>query len=344
MADTPDKGAAMELGITMTDGGEDQGAALDTLVETRTEFNAANEAFQADPENEELKTSFESVQEKYSQAQSNYGNFFKSEGDWPDDWRDKYLEKVEGDDEAKEKLSKRLGRYASPVAALDALIAAQNKISSGDMSSKLPDNPTDTELAEYRKENGIPEESSDYKIELADGLTIGDEDKPIIDNFLAAAHADNFSPKEVNTVLNWYYNNEDTILAERHEKDLEYKDAAHEELRAEWGADYKSNTNAIENYFADAPDGLYDAIRFGRAPDGTPIGLMPDALRFFASKARASNPASTLVPGTGEAQLDNLQEEITAIEKEMGTKEWYKDKAKQERYMKLISARDKIKG
>ena len=58
---------------------------------------------------------------------------------WGEDWRDKV---AKGD---AKKLS-RLGRYASPEAVVDALIAAQNRISSGDLKPTLKKDATPEQI------------------------------------------------------------------------------------------------------------------------------------------------------------------------------------------------------
>jgi len=92
-----------------------------------------------------------------------------------DKWGENWREEHSGGDE---KTLKRLQRYTDPGAVINALTAAQNKIASGDMGAKLPENATETELADYRKATGVPETAADYDVQLPNGMVIGEEDQP----------------------------------------------------------------------------------------------------------------------------------------------------------------------
>ena len=83
-----------------------------------------------------------------------------------------------------DKKLKKLGRYASPQAALDALFNAQARISSGELKAPLKEDATPEEKAAWRAENNIPETPDKYELKLSDGLIVGDADKPLVDDFL----------------------------------------------------------------------------------------------------------------------------------------------------------------
>ena len=349
MAETPDLGAA-ETAFT---------EAETTFKRVETEYISAQDAWKADENNEALKSAFTEHETKYNQSKATYDSAktalddlkaAANKGYWPENWRDQYVEKQVGKDGKpladadKTKLLKRLARYTSPQAALDALISAQDKIASGKLASKLPENPTEEELKQWRKDNNVPEDSKSYNLTLGEGLVVGEDDKAIVEGFLEHAHKSNMPQNHVTDVLNWYYSNEDKIIAQRHEADATYLQESTDELRNEWGTEFRSNVNLISNFFADAPEGLYEQIRTARAADGTPLGSMPNLMRFFAGKARELNPAGALVPGTGTKQMDSLIDEIETLEKRMGSDEnWHKDTRAHERYQALIAARDNLK-
>ena len=106
---------------------------------------------------------------------------------WGEDWRDKV---AKGD---AKKLS-RLSRYASPEAVIDALISAQNRISSGDLKPILKKDATEEQVKEYREAMGIPEAPDKY--DLGDVVPAG-ADKTMIEDFLKTAHATNQTPQQV---------------------------------------------------------------------------------------------------------------------------------------------------
>ena len=82
-----------------------------------------------------------------------------AQGIWGDDWR----EKLAGGDEKK---LARYSKYASPQALADALVNAQTLISKGEHKKALPVDATPEAMAEWRKNNGIPDKPENYKIDV----------------------------------------------------------------------------------------------------------------------------------------------------------------------------------
>lgn len=94
------------------------------------------------------------------------------------DWREDWLDKMAGTDE---KAKNILGKYASPKAVADALLAATKKISSYKPEVSLPENPTEEDLNKYRKAYNIPESPDKYDTKLDKGIVIGENDKPLVE-------------------------------------------------------------------------------------------------------------------------------------------------------------------
>lgn len=258
---------------------------------------------------------------------------------WGDDWRQSYA----GDDD---KMQKRLERYASPKAALDALVSAQNKIASGDLKSTLPTDASDEEKATWRTENGIPETAKDYNIELPNGLVIGEADQPVVDGFLENAHKTNMHPSQVNDSLAWYFEAQENALAQQDEADDVSKQATEDELRLEWGGDYRRNVQLANNLLDGAPKGMKEQILGARLPTGEMMGNNPDALRWLSQMSREINPVATVVPGSGANAMQAIETEVAELKGLMGdrTSEYWKGpkaKANQARYLELITAQQK---
>jgi hypothetical protein len=128
--------------------------------------------------------------------------------DWAPDWR----EKLSGGDK---KELERLARLASPVELYKSYRALEQRVSSGDVKKPLPENPTPEQIAEYRKERGIPETPEAYKIELPHGIVPGEADKPLLEAFTKAVHEKNWDNDKVNEALSWYFSEQDRQKALR---------------------------------------------------------------------------------------------------------------------------------
>jgi len=254
----------------------------------------------------------------------------------------------EGFAKGDEKLAKRLARYSSVDSALEALVAAQDKIAKGEHKTPLGADATPEEIAAFRAANGIPEKPEDYKIELADNLVVGEADKPLVDAFLKEiAHPGNMPPGEANKVLSWYFAQQEAAAEERTQLDFNAKEQGEEALREEWGSEFKLNKNLIIGMLDSAPDGVGDSILSARTADGTPLASHPATLRWLADMAREINPVATVVPGSGTNAAQTIETELAGLTKMMGDKnsEYWKgplaDK-NQERYRQLIEVQQKL--
>lgn len=270
------------------------------------------------------------------------GNQSETQSVWPDTWREAYA----GEDE--KKLS-RVSKYASPTAAFDALIAAQNKISSGEYKqiTPFPESGTDEEKNAWRASNGIPEAPDKYDLNFESGLVIGEDDKPIIDDFLNSAHSKNLPPDAVKSTIEWYYQNQEKMAEERAAADKELQNSTEDALRAEWGNEYRANLNRIHGLLDMAPEGVKDKILDARFIDGTPLGSDPDALKFLIDLALQVNPATTLVPGAGDNINGAIADELANLEKMMGNKtsDYWKGphaEKNQQRYRDLVKAQERM--
>lgn len=252
---------------------------------------------------------------------------------WSETWRQDYA----GEDEAK---LEKLGRYASPTAAFDALFAANQKISSGEYkrAAVFPEKGTDEEKSAWRTAQGIPEAPDKYDL--------GEVDENLKASVAQRAFESNLSPQVAKTFVDWHT---DQLEAEKEalaEADLAANETTEDELRAEWGNEYRTNINKINGLLDTAPEGVRDDILGARLASGKPLGSDSNALKFLIDLALIQNPTTTLVPDGGN-MADSIQDEILSLESMMGNKhsEYHKgpksDKL-QTRYRELISARDKV--
>lgn len=199
------------------------------------------------------------------------------------------------------------------------------------------------EVAEWRKANGIPEKAEDYYNALPEGMVFGEEDKPGVTKFLTDMHALNAPPAMVSKALEVFVAAQQEAAEARSEKDLADRDSTSETLRAEWGADYKANVNAMSAFVkANVPEADQANFLNGRMGDGTPIFSHPGMVKAFAQLGRVFNPTGTTTPGGGMDKLDAIEDAIKGYEKRMHTKEWFKDTKAQEHYRQLVTARDNM--
>jgi len=258
-----------------------------------------------------------------------------NEGYWPADWR----ETVSKDDA---KMLGRLGRYASPEAAMQALIAAQNRISAGELKPVLGKNPTADQLKEFREANGIPETPDKY--DLGDmGKTLS---KDAVDLLLAEAHATNQTPAQVQASLKAYNSVFAKAMEMRHENDVAAKQASEDALRAEWGPEFRRNLNLVHGLLdGNASQPLKNQVLGARLPDGTLLGSSPEVLKLLVSLALVQNPSGVVVPGSEANPLQGVEDEIGKIEKAMRENRtaYNKDEKMQARYRELLGAREQMK-
>ena len=255
-------------------------------------------------------------------------------GYWPDNWR----EQVAGDDE---KVKERLGRYASPGEVAKALIAAQNKISAGELRPSLGKNASAEEVAEYRKALGIPEAPDKYDLDLGGGLVVADDDRPLVQKFLDAAHRTNQTPDQVRAGLRAYYEITEAAEAQRSALDEQTRVSAEEALRTEWGAEYRANVNRITQLLDGVmgPEAKAEFLN-ARQADGTPVFNNPEILKALANLALIQNPSGAVLPAGGTQS--GIEDRIAQIEKIMGTKAYLSNEKVQKEYRDLVEAREKL--
>ena len=256
----------------------------------------------------------------------------------PDAWATKRATYANGD----EKILARLSRYSSEKDMVNALIAAQNKISSGGLRAPLPENPTPEEMAAWRAENGVPLTPKDYGIKVPDGA-----DPAQTEEFLATAHELNMTPAQVEKMIAWKTTTDQKAMEQRAEMDASARQAGTDELRQDWGPEYKLNINLVTGLLDSAPQGVKEQLMGARLANGTLFGNDPNSLRWLASLAREINPTATVVPGSGVNAAQAVQSEMQSLQALMADRnsEYWKGpkaEANQKRFRDLAVVNEKI--
>jgi hypothetical protein len=272
---------------------------------------------------------------------------------WPEDWAAKAAEHVAaGDQKALERETKRLERIANPAALYGMYRELEAKLTSGNLTRIPGKDAKPEEIAEFRQQLGMPEKVEGYfdDLQLENGVTIGDDDKPVIDSFAGVMHEAGLTKDQMTTALNWYFSNQETEAAELDESDEKFKNESLAALKEEMGPSFKRQVNSIGSVFkiapggadAENPESLFSRIMFGRTSDGKVIGDDPDVTRFFAALAQEINPAAAVFED-GLEDVKGIDTEIEELEKKMHDRvAWSRDEKSQARYRQLIETRNKI--
>lgn len=249
--------------------------------------------------------------------------------DWPEDWRIK----LAGEDKS---YLKTLDRFNSPADLAKAYRDAQQRLSSGNLRSALPENPTAEELNAWRAENGVPETADGYKFEV--GYQWTESDVPVLESFANYALENNIPKQYADKIASFYAQTQQRNLEMIEEFDARSHQQGEDALRAEWGPEYRRNINAIKNTLAaHATEDVVEAMLASRTPDGKRWGDSPEMLKVFASLAREANPSATIVPSTG---FSTAEDEYEALSKKVGTKEYWSDPKMQARFVELTEAKE----
>ncbi|MES2671616.1 MAG: hypothetical protein V4673_14530 [Pseudomonadota bacterium] len=214
------------------------------------------------------------------------------------------------------------------------------------MKFDLPENATDAQKAEWRKENGIPDSPEGYEVKLPDGIVVGESDKPLVADYQKFAHATGMSPADFNKTLGFYYQLQNQQLAAQATADVGFHDNAVATLTQEWGGQeqYTRNTNIIGNFMASVPQEFQADLLAARTPDGRKLGDQPQFLKWAAEMGRMVNPAATLMPNSNNppaavnARHAEIKAWMSAAEGSEDWKKYWKSDAVQAEYRELISA------
>lgn len=255
---------------------------------------------------------------------------------FPDNWR----ELLAGGD-AKE--VNRLGRLADPTALYKAYRELETKVSTGQVKFPLPENATQEQISQYRKDNGIPEKASDYELSLADGVVIGEADEPVLSHVLEVAHANNVSPKVVNELVNEMLIARQEQAAAQIEAQKVVRFQNEEALRAKWGNNFLPNTMAVKNLLKGAGE-LGEQLMTARLPDGSLLGNNAQAIEWLAGLALELNPAGTVVPGSMGNQAEAIDDELKKYDELMkkNIQAWHKNPEAKARQRELLDAKSKL--
>lgn len=214
---------------------------------------------------------------------------------------------------------KDLQKYTDPNALYKSLRSLQADVSSGKLKAvaQLPANATDEQKAEFRKANGLPEKAEAYveKLALPDGVVIGDNDKPLINDFAKWAHDKGWPQSQFDEAVNWWHQAQGLAEQQILEADGDHKTAGMTALMQEWGpGDYKQNMNIVSTVLAGMPEEFRIELLASRTPSGQLVGNTIGFNKYLAEIGRQLNPAATLVSFNDANPGKTIENEIAQID------------------------------
>jgi hypothetical protein len=239
--------------------------------------------------------------------------------------------------------------------ALDSAYAADQKIAELSAAAKkvLPENATPEQVAQYRKDNGIPEKPEAY----FDGLpaevkaSLDDTAKAILTPYLAKLQELNVSPQVATQLIALRQAEANRWAEDRIAQDAQVRQKTEDALRADWGNNYRAEINNINGLLKGAPQDVQDMFFDARLTDGRGLLANPETLRWLAQLARTVNPYSVPVGGDG-GTLDGkgVDQRIAELEVWMGSakgtdnyRRYYGDPGVQKEYRDLVDARENMR-
>lgn len=226
----------------------------------------------------------------------------------------------------KEALMRDLGRYKSQQDYMLAGMAAREKLRTGEYKrAELPEDATEEEVANWRKENGVPEKAESYEIPKVAGYQWSGVDDPYIASFKEVAFKGNYTQTQLNAAADWYAR----TMAEQQDKYLETitgQDRADAEelddtLRNELGrADYKPSRELVRRFLKDDETGfgaIKDSILSARYTDaeGKSRRLINniDFTRKLIDLAHETYGDAAMISGDARSNMNNRKKEIEAL-------------------------------
>lgn len=229
----------------------------------------------------------------------------------PDNWRELGLEAAGFNKEQKDRAEKLISRYGSLGGVVKALLEKDDFIRSGKIKRDMPDPKDEKAMAEWRKEQGIPEKPEGYQLPEPLQKRLVDDDKPILSNFMERMHSKNWTPQQIQDGVEWYADFQEQIAEQIAQRDEQAKEEADNALRDNWSRDeYKGNLTLAKRFWDST--GI-EALSEARLPDGRKLGNVPEFIMFSSDKGRESFGDVVFSSGDAETKFNNRKAEIEKI-------------------------------
>lgn len=229
----------------------------------------------------------------------------------PDNWRELGLEGAGFNKEQKDRAEKLISRYGSLGGVVKALLEKDDFIRTAKIKRDMPDPKDEKGMAEWRKEQGIPDKPDGYVIPEPIQKRLVDEDKPILADFTEFAHSKNAPAAFVEMATEWYVELQEKMAGEIAQRDEQAKEAADDVLRENWARDeYKPGLQLAKRFWeASGIEGLSEA----RLADGRKLGNIPEFIMWSSDQGRERFGDVVFSSGDAETKFNNRKAEIEKI-------------------------------
>jgi len=222
-----------------------------------------------------------------------------------DDWRVKAAR-------GNEDVLKTLSRYKTLENALEALHNTKQAINRGEFQRAKPDGSDEKAMVAWKKEQGIPDRPEGYVLPEDATKLMTDADKPILANFTEFAHSQGARPDVVEIASRWYVKQAEEAAAQQMETDKGHKETLEDDLRGEWGPEYKANFNLAKRFLEDSPLGAKGWAGL-RSDKGVLLGNDPDFMRWAANMGREKFGDSAFASPDSISRHESEKSEIEKI-------------------------------
>lgn len=222
----------------------------------------------------------------------------------PDDWRAPIKD---------EKLRDHAGRFVTVEDMARQSLELRQTLSSA--IKPLGTNPTDEQVAEFRKAIGVPETHEGYEFAMPEGQEATDGDKAFQANAAETFHRLNIPADTAKGLNEWWNGVTAATQQELIAADKKYADESEAALKAEWpGKEFDRNKafadGAVTKLFGDE----LDAVREIETKGGRFVLDHPAFVKAFAGIGREMNEGR-LGGVLTEGDRDNVQGQIDEMEK-----------------------------
>lgn len=212
-------------------------------------------------------------------------------------------------------LRKVADRFASPTDAIKAVADLRKRESTSIRA--LGKDPSDEEVAAYRKAIGVPETAKGYKFEAPEGAEFSDADKAFQASASAAFHELNIPADQAAGLTAWWNEFSASVQEAQIADDKKFADESEAVLKVKWpGKEYDRNKayadRAAANLFGDTLDDAREIeTKDGRFILDHPIFVEPLAqLGREMEEGRLGSVLSDGDRGGVESQIAELQGKI----------------------------------